>query len=66
MPVDKSDLLHVVLGVCDGSIFGDAAKLTVSRKGTIDWCCGRDSRVAYTKISQRGKAPLSTPLLRST
>ena len=42
---------NMVFGVCDGSILGDAVKLIVSRKGTINgFVCERgSSRVAYTK-----------------
>ena len=40
MPVDKSVLVRtrymVIFDVCDGSIFGDAAELIVSPKGTIN------------------------------
>ena len=56
-------------GVCDGSIFGDAAELIVSRKGTVNWCTTATSgyRTLYTihytihLYDQRG-----TPRLVST
>ena len=36
MVADTTDLLYGV-GACDGSIFGDAVELIVSRKGTLNW-----------------------------
>ena len=51
MLADKSNSLYDI-GVCDSSIFGDAVKLIVSRKGTIHWYMSATlgSRIPYARL----------------
>lgn len=48
-------------GLCDGSVFGDAGKLIVSRKGTVNW---------YVNVTLGSRTPKyengASPLCKST
>ena len=63
MLADKSGLLYDI-GLYDGSIFGDAVKLIVSRMGTMNW----HVNVTWGRVHQNmtmGQAPSVTQVLHT-
>ena len=54
---DKSDLLYGI-GVCGGSIFGDAVEVIVSRKDTIYWYMNATLGYRIPKHNDRHNPPL--------
>ena len=59
----RTSLIYHMEFVCDGSIFGDAVKLIVPRKGTINWCVDVTPG-SRTPNRTKGKPPSVTAVLR--